>query len=72
MFVLGNCVQGGSVFGTVPELSRENLADGRDLPVTTDFRALFSGLANDYLGISDKEFLFPGYSGPLLHILGKA
>ncbi|HYC29391.1 MAG TPA: DUF1501 domain-containing protein, partial [Chitinophagaceae bacterium] len=45
MFIIGNDVNGGKVLGKVPELSIENLEDKRDLPVTTDFRAVFEEVA---------------------------
>src|SRR5690606_2259717 len=35
-FILGNDVNGGLVHGIVNPLAKENLADGRDLMVTTD------------------------------------
>jgi uncharacterized protein (DUF1501 family) len=44
-------------------LSKEELEDGRDLPVTTDFRSVFSAVAAHRLQISDKEKLFPGWKG---------
>lgn len=47
MFVLGNSVEGGKIYGEVPELAFENLEDQRDLPVTTDFRSLFPTLEKD-------------------------
>lgn len=63
MFVLGQRVRGGRVHGTVPELARENLEEGRDLPVTTDFRAVFSEVAGKHLQLSDTAGLFPGWTG---------
>ena len=68
MFVLGNAIDGGKVYGEVPPLAVENLADGRDLPVTTDFRALFAGVAAKHLGINDTATLFPGWKGAALSI----
>ena len=62
-FILGNTVAGGKVHGNVPELSVENLEDGRDLPVTTDFRSVFSAVADAHLQISDDKILFPDWSG---------
>ncbi|HEY0056707.1 MAG TPA: DUF1501 domain-containing protein [Pedobacter sp.] len=62
-FILGNSINGGVVHGKVPELSIENLEDGRDLPVTTDFRAVFSEIASTHLSIKDKGRLFPDWSG---------
>ncbi len=61
MFVLGHDVAGGKVYGKVPELAPENLEDGRDLPVTTDFRSLFYAVARDHLGIQEHQLLFPGW-----------
>lgn len=70
MFVLGNDVNGGRVLGTVPRLDRENLEDGRDLPVTTDFRAAFTGVAARHLSLRSTANLFPGWSGKPLPVLG--
>lgn len=68
-FVLGNNVAGGKVYGSVPELVPEELEEGRDLPVTTDFRSVFSAVASKQLGIEKKEVLFPGWNGEPLSIL---
>ena len=62
-FILGNDVNGGSVLGDIKPLSIENLADGRDLAVTTDFRSIFSEVANAHLHINDNKTLFPEWSG---------
>lgn len=53
--------QSGRVLGQVPELLPTNLEDGRDLPVTTDFRSYFAGVAQHRLGVEGG--LFPGWSG---------
>ncbi len=63
MFVLGNEVQGGRVHGDFPGIEAGALYEGRDLPVTTDFRALFSEVAGRHLGIDDDEQMFPGWNG---------
>src|SRR5262249_55522796 len=42
MLVLGGSVKGGRVVGKWPGLAREQLYEGRDLAVTTDFRQLFA------------------------------
>ncbi len=63
MFILGNDVNGGKVYGKVPELAIENLEDGRDLPVTIDFRAVFDEVATAHLKIKDNGKLFPGWKG---------
>jgi uncharacterized protein (DUF1501 family) len=63
MFILGNDVNGGKVHGKVPELAVENLEDRRDLPVTTDFRAVFDEVATAHLRIRDNGKLFPEWKG---------
>lgn len=63
MFVLGNDVDGGAVHGDFPALSRDALYEGRDLPVTTDFRAVFSDVARGVFALDDGAQLFPGWSG---------
>jgi len=62
-FILGNNVAGGRVHGDVPMLAAENLEDGRDLPVTTDFRSVFSAVADEHLKIADDKVLFPDWAG---------
>jgi uncharacterized protein (DUF1501 family) len=69
MFILGNDVNGGKVHGTVPELAIENLEDRRDLPVTTDFRAVFSEVAAGHLQIRNTGKLFPDWSGKGIGLL---
>jgi uncharacterized protein (DUF1501 family) len=62
-FILGSRVDGGKVHGDVPALAIENLEDRRDLPVTTDFRSVFSAVADMHLQISDDKILFPDWNG---------
>jgi len=69
MFVLGNRVDGGKVHGKVPPLVPEELEEGRDIPVTTDFRSLFAAVAGNHLGITDDQKMFPGWNGSRLHIM---
>ncbi len=69
MFILGNNVQGGLVHGTVPVLAKENLEDGRDLPVTTDFRSIFSEVAGKHLHIQKEHVLFPEWDGPKIGVM---
>jgi uncharacterized protein (DUF1501 family) len=69
LFVLGNAVDGGKVHGTFPGLAEGALYEGRDLPVTTDFRAVFCELAGRHLGIKDDAKLFPDWSGKRLPLL---
>ena len=60
MFVLGGAARGGKVHGRWPGLSREQLHEGRDLAVTTDFRSLFAEVAVRHLG-APADPLFPGF-----------
>lgn len=68
-FILGNDINGGLVHGIVNPLAKENLEDGRDLAVTTDFRAVFSEVANKHLGITDNKTLFPDWSGKQIGVM---
>jgi len=62
-FILGNDVNGGLVHGVVSPLTVENLEDARDLPVTTDFRSVFSEVADRHLKIHNDKILFPDWTG---------
>jgi uncharacterized protein (DUF1501 family) len=62
MLVLGNSVRGGQVYGKWPGLKSEQLFEGRDLALTTDFRDVFGEIAARHLGASDLKSVFPGYS----------
>lgn len=63
MFVIGGGVHGGKVHGKWPGLEREQLYEGRDLALTTDFRAVFSDVLTRHLGASTVAPVFPGYDG---------
>jgi uncharacterized protein (DUF1501 family) len=69
MFVLGGEVKGGQVYGQVGSLDRDNLEDGRDLPVTTDFRQLFAGVAGQHLKLTSDSPLFPRWNGEPMRVL---
>ena len=61
MFVIGGAVSGGKVHGRWPGLAREQLYEGRDLAMTTDFRSVFTEIASRHLGASKPLELFPGF-----------
>jgi uncharacterized protein (DUF1501 family) len=60
MFVLGGQVKGGKVYGRWPGLSNEQLNEGRDLAVTTDFRNVLGEAAYKTLGSRSMDVVFPG------------
>jgi uncharacterized protein (DUF1501 family) len=62
MFAIGGPVKGGKVHGKWPGLAPEQLYEGRDLALTTDFRAVFSEIAARHLGAAKLDVVFPGYS----------
>jgi uncharacterized protein (DUF1501 family) len=68
-FILGNDVNGGKVHGSVQPLVKENLADGRDLAVTTDFRSIFSEVADKHLLINNDATLFPDWKGETIGVM---
>ena len=61
MMVLGGPVQGGKIYGKWPGLEKEQLFEGRDLAVTTDFRTVLSELVRGHLGQNDMSSVFPGF-----------
>lgn len=62
-FLIGEGVRGGRVYGDVPILTSEALDDGRDLPVTTDYRAVFAEVAAQLFDVADHKELFPDWTG---------
>ena len=69
-FALGGGVKGGKVYGKWPGLAPEQLNEGRDLKLTTDFRTVFSEVAVKHLGATRVEKIFPGYTGGSQEWLG--
>lgn len=62
MFVIGGGVHGKKVHGRWPGLAQEQLFEGRDLALTTDFRAVFAEVAKAHLGATKVDSLFPGFT----------
>ncbi len=60
MFVLGGQMKGGKVYGKWPGLADEQLNEGRDLVVTTDFRRVLGEAAYKTLGVRKMDVVFPG------------
>src|SRR3954466_4976856 len=61
LFVIGGGVKGGRVHGKWPGLEAEQLYEGRDLGLTTDFRSVFAEVAARSLGATRLETIFPGF-----------
>jgi uncharacterized protein (DUF1501 family) len=60
MFVLGAGVKGGKVYGRWPGLDKEQLNQGRDLALTTDYRAVLGEVVTKTIGAGNLEMVFPG------------
>lgn len=61
LFVIGGDVHGKRVYGRWPGLEPEQLNEGRDLALTTDFRSVFSEVVGKHLGASKLDAIFPGF-----------
>jgi uncharacterized protein (DUF1501 family) len=66
MWLLGGRVAGGKVHGDWQGLDDTALHEGRDVPVTTDFRAVLAAVAERHLRLSDTQLqqLFPALPTP--------
>ena len=70
MFVVGNSVRGGKVYGQWPGLKSDQLYEGRDLNLTTDFRDVFAEVAKRHLGTPNLKTVFPGYDASVAKFRG--
>jgi uncharacterized protein (DUF1501 family) len=55
MWVMGGNVRGGKVYGQWPGLSGNELYEGRDLAVTTDFREVISAVLEGQFGLTSAQ-----------------
>jgi uncharacterized protein (DUF1501 family) len=62
LFALGGPVKGGKVYGKWPGLASEQLYEGRDLALTTDFRDIFAEIAVRHMGARKPDMIFPGFN----------
>jgi uncharacterized protein (DUF1501 family) len=62
MLVLGPQARGGRLLGRWPGLENENLEEGADLAVTTDYRAVLAEVMTGHMGLTDPAAVFPGYA----------
>ena len=70
MFAVGNSVKGGKVYGDWKGLKSDQLNEGRDLAVTTDFRDVFAEAASKQLGAGNLKAIFPQYATSLAKFRG--
>jgi uncharacterized protein (DUF1501 family) len=69
MFVMGGAVKGGKVYGKWPGLEKEQLYEGRDLALTTDFRDVLGELVVRHMGNPSLQGVFPGYDPKFLGLV---
>jgi len=70
LFVIGGNVRGGKVHGKWPGLEPEQLYEGRDLALTTDFRSVFAEVVSRHMGAKALDRIFPGFVGSARDFLG--
>ncbi|MEM8672368.1 MAG: DUF1501 domain-containing protein [Cyanobacteria bacterium P01_G01_bin.67] len=63
MWLLGDGIRGGKVYGEWPSLDQATLFENRDLPITTDFREIIAHTLKHHFSISDDSLarIFPDY-----------
>jgi uncharacterized protein (DUF1501 family) len=61
LFIAGGPVKGGKVYGKWPGLAPEQLYEGRDLALTSDFRGVFSEILTSHMSAKDISRIFPGF-----------
>jgi uncharacterized protein (DUF1501 family) len=62
LFMAGGPVKGGKVYGKWPGLGPNQLFEGRDLALTTDFRDVFAEILTKHMHTTDVARVFPGYT----------
>ena len=61
MFAYGGPIKGGKVYGRWPGLAPEQLYEGRDLALTTDFRDVFAEVLTKHMRAREVASVFPGF-----------
>jgi uncharacterized protein (DUF1501 family) len=70
MFVMGGPVRGGKVYGSWPGLGPDQLNEGRDLTVTTDFRTVLAEATLRVMKAPRMVAVFPGMPLDMNHLPG--
>lgn len=63
MLALGEGIRGGKMYGVWPGLSTEQLDNGVDLAITTDYRAVLAEILVKRGRYQAIDQVFPGFSG---------
>lgn len=63
MLALGEGIRGGKMYGVWPGLANEQLDNGVDLAITTDYRAVLAEILVKRGGYQAIDQVFPGFSG---------
>lgn len=61
MFVMGGDVKGGHIYGKWPGLEDQQLNEGRDLALTSDFRSVVGEILTKHIGVKDLNAVFPSF-----------
>jgi len=73
MWLMGGAVAGGKVYGDWQGVGDAALNEGRDLPVTTDFRSVLAQVAERHLRLGDQQLsrIFPAMPqrGPVFQLM---
>jgi uncharacterized protein (DUF1501 family) len=61
MWLMGGAIRGGQVYGQFPGLQTNQLYEGRDLAITTDFRDVILPILEQHLKLKDAHLaqVFP-------------
>jgi len=70
MFVVGGPVKGGKVYGQWPGLAPDQLYEGRDLALTTDFRRVLGEAVERHLGNRNLNAVFPNFENGASRFVG--
>jgi uncharacterized protein (DUF1501 family) len=69
MMMLGANVKGGKMYGKWPGLANDDLDEGADLAITTDYRTVLAEVMSKHMGFTDTAKLFPNFKAQALGAL---
>ncbi len=64
IWLLGGKINGGKMYGRWNGIKQNELFEGRDLPVTTDFRSVIASVIQEHMQLSKAQLasVFPGFN----------